>query len=330
MGAYLSFYPVIRMDTLSPTLGHLSALADPTRSRLLLALERDEVTVGELATILQLPQSTISRHLKVLGDDRWVISRADGTSRYYRLSAELGEQAARIWEVVRGEASRSEVADQDHTRQLAVLSDRRRKSRQYFSSVSERWNAIRKELFGSRIDLELALAMIPRDAVVADLGCGDGSFAALLAPHVGRVIAVDASVEMLKAARGNLTGLTNVDTRQGDLEALPLEDHSADFAVLALSLHYTADPASVLGEVQRILRPGGALIVIDMQPHEQSDLRQSMGHVWPGFAAEQLFSWLAAANFQAIRYAPLVMDPQAKGPPLFLLRAVASPTSFTT
>ncbi len=318
------------MDNLSPTLNHLSALADPTRNRLLLALERDEVTVGELGVILQLPQSTISRHLKVLGDDGWVVSRADGTSRFYKLSPELGDQAARIWEVVRGDVRRSEVADHDQARQLAVLSDRRRKSREYFSSVSENWGAIRKELFGSRIDLELALAMLPRHAVVADLGCGDGSFSALLAPHVRLVIAVDASVEMLDAARVTTADFANVDARQGDLESLPLADDTVDFAVLALSLHYTAEPSLVLHESLRILRPGGALIVIDMLPHERADLRQTMGHVWPGFSKRELSGWLTAIGFESMRYTPLPLDPNAKGPPLFLLHAlVPSPPSTT-
>jgi len=67
----------------APILDHMTALSDPTRCRMLLLLERHELTVSELCSVLQLPQSTVSRHLKVLGDAEWVTSRRDGTSRYY-------------------------------------------------------------------------------------------------------------------------------------------------------------------------------------------------------------------------------------------------------
>src|SRR5215210_9485277 len=66
----------------------LTALADSTRSRMLLLLDRHELTVSELCSVLQLPQSTVSRHLKTLSDARWVVSRRDGTSRYYTLALE--------------------------------------------------------------------------------------------------------------------------------------------------------------------------------------------------------------------------------------------------
>ncbi len=66
-------------------LEHMSALADPTRCRILLLLEQRELTVSELCAVLQAPQSNVSRHLKTLADDGWVTSRRDGTSRFYSM-----------------------------------------------------------------------------------------------------------------------------------------------------------------------------------------------------------------------------------------------------
>ena len=99
------------------TLDHLSTLADSTRSRLLLVLERHEMTVTELCAVLQLPQSTVSRHLKVLGDERWVESRAEGTSRFYRISSTPDDWASRLWAVVRESVLASPVAEQDRLRE---------------------------------------------------------------------------------------------------------------------------------------------------------------------------------------------------------------------
>lgn len=118
-------------------LEHMTALADPVRCRLLLLLERHELTVTELCAVLQLPQSTVSRHLKTLADDAWVVSRRDGTSRYYGLSTTLDQPAARLWPLIREQASETSAAEQDARRAEGVLAERRSKSAQFFSSASE-------------------------------------------------------------------------------------------------------------------------------------------------------------------------------------------------
>ena len=92
----------------------LTALADATRSRMLLVLERHELTVSELCAVLQLPQSTVSRHLKTLLDAEWVSSRRDGTSRYYTLALDdRGPATRRLWALLREQVSLTPGADQD-------------------------------------------------------------------------------------------------------------------------------------------------------------------------------------------------------------------------
>lgn len=304
------------MTTLATT--HLATLADSTRGRLLLLLEHTELTVSELCVILQLPQSTVSRHLRVLSDEGWVVSRADGTSRYYKMSSHPDEWTRRLWAVVRDDLQASAVARQDQVRESTVVADRRRRSREYFSSVAGQWDQVRADLFGARIDLQVALALVDASAVVGDLGCGSGHFAEILAPYVAGLVAVDGSEEMADAARRRLADRPNVDVRHGDLEQLPIEDATLDIAVLALVLHYVSEPERVIAEAHRVIKPGGRLIVIDMLPHEREDLVASMGQVWPGFSGSQMGLWLDGAGLSEVRVRPLPPDAEAKGPALFL------------
>ncbi|HWL39012.1 MAG TPA: metalloregulator ArsR/SmtB family transcription factor [Gemmatimonadaceae bacterium] len=297
--------------------GQMTALADPTRSRILLALERNELTVNELQSILQLPQSTISRHLKVLSAEGWVEARAEGTSRHYRIGSDgLDSAARRLWHLVRDEVSQTTAAEQDARRAQAVLAARHTRSQQFFSTSAGNWDRMRLELFGRRADIAL-LGLLDAGWKVADLGCGTGGISQSLAPFVDKVIAVDESAAMLTAARKRLHGVDNVDIRNGRLEALPLDDQEVDVALLFLVLHYVVDPGAVVAEAARALRPGGRLLVLDMMPHDRQDLKQSMGHLWQGFASETLEDWMSAAGLQGFRYMPLPPDTGAKGPLLF-------------
>ena len=299
----------------------LSALADATRSRLLLVLEQHELTVGELCAVVQLPQSTVSRHLKTLGSEGWVVSRAEGTSRQYRIVQPLEAPARRLWQVVREQISEGEPAARDSQRLRTVLADRRLKSEEFFSSAAGQWDALRSELFGRRADLTALLGLIDERWTVGDLGCGTGQMTEALAPFVHRVVAVDASRAMLAAARKRLAHTPNVELRHGELESLPIDDGELDAAVLFLVLHYVVDPAAVLAEVRRVLAPGGRLLVVDMMPHEREEYRQQMGHLWQGFSNEQLAAWLRDAGFGVTHYRQLPADPQAKGPLLFAATA---------
>src|SRR5690606_19486161 len=173
--------------------GRLGSLADATRTRLLVLLDRHELSVNELCAAVQLPQSTVSRHLKVLSDEGWLVTRSDGPSRYYRVAPRLDRAARRLWQVVRDEVAAGPEAAQDEARVAQVLSARRTRSQEFFSSRAGQWDAVRAELFGARAGLAGLLALLDDDAVIGDLGCGTGAVTAELAPYVGRVIAVDES-----------------------------------------------------------------------------------------------------------------------------------------
>jgi ubiquinone/menaquinone biosynthesis C-methylase UbiE len=306
-----------------PFFDRLSALADPTRSRLLLLLDRHELTVGELCSALQLPQSTVSRHLKTLADEGWVTARAEGTSRRYAMpGAALDPGARRLWHLVRDHVGTTPSARNDQSRVEQVLLERRSTSQAFFSTRAGQWDKVRAELYGGRADLAPLAALLDPAWVVGDLGCGTGQTSGALAPFVDRVVAVDESSAMLAAARRRLADRANVDLRSGRLEGLPVDDAELDAAVLSLVLHFVVDPAAVLAEAARALRPRGQLLVVDMLPHEREEYRTTMGHLWLGFDPAQLSAWLEVAGFSDVRVVPLPPDPQAKGPGLFTARAV--------
>lgn len=299
-------------------LDDLSTLADATRSRMLVLLDRNELTVSELCGVLQLPQSTVSRHLKTLLDAGWVTSRRDGTSRYYTLSLDgRGPAARRLWTLLREQVGDTPTAAQDARRLKTVIRERQSKSREFFESAARQWDKLREEMFGRASYLQALPALLDPQWTIGDLGCGTGQVAAALAPFVARVIAVDRSGEMLQAARRRLKDHPNVEIRRGELEAPPLADNELDAATLMLVLHHISDPAEVLCETARSLRPGGRLVICDMLSHDREEYRQQMGHVWLGFGEEQLTGLLSDAGFVDIRIVPLETATEAKGPALF-------------
>ena len=311
------------MDTLIEprVFDRMSALGDLARGRLLLLLERGEFTVSELVQVSQLPQSTVSRHLKVLADDGWVTSRASGTSRFYRMAASLDPAAQELWRLVRPDVAAAGLAEDDDERAGAVLHERRGRSREFFSGVALRWDSVREELFGGDSEMFPLFGLLDPTATLGDLGAGTGHFAALAAPFVGRVIAVDASEEMLEAARDRLEGASNVDLRCGNLEDLPIADGELDVAVLLLVLHYVVEPQAVLKEVGRTLKPGGRFVIVDMRRHSREGYQEEMGHVWPGFDETDLACWHRDAGLEDFVYRPLPARPEASGPLLFVTSA---------
>ena len=300
-----------------PLFERMTALADSTRSRMLLLLERHELTVNEIRSVLQLPQSTVSRHLKALSDQDWVTSRPDGTSRRYRTAERLEPSSRKMWNVVREQVAATPTSAQDARRVQTVLAHRRSKSQKFFSSAAGQWDRLRVELFGSRADLIGLLGLFDENWTVGDLGCGTGQLSESIAPFVGQVIAVDDSAAMLSAARRRLASMTNVDVRSGRLESLPIENGSLDAALLFLVMHYVPEPGEAITEAYRTLKPGGRLLIVDMMPHDREDLLHEMGHVWRGFSEEQISSMLKDAGFSGGRYHPLPADEAAKGPTLF-------------
>lgn len=321
------------MNTAAPRLlvGRMEALADPVRLRLLRLLERQELGVLELAEIVQLPQSTVSRHLKLLADQGWVTSHREGTSNLYRLLLdELDEAPRALWEVVREETGRWPSARQDDLRLARRLEERRRASLSFFAGAAASWDALRAELFGDGFARAALVALLPAEWTVADLGCGTGALVAELAGVVARSIGVDQSEEMLAAARERVAGLPNARIEEGDLEALPLDDASCDAALMVLSLSYAPHPAAAVAEMARILRPGGKAVVVDLLPHDSEDARHRLGQAGFGLAPATLRGWMSRAGLHGAALNTLSPAAEARGPALFLATATKKPEASST
>jgi len=303
-------------------LGWMESLSDPIRLRLLRLLERHELSVDELRQVLQQPQSTVSRHLKVLVDEGFAHVRPRGTANFYRtILDELEAPARKLWLVAREQTEDWPAVQQDRLRLTQQLRQRQTDSETFFSAAAGQWDKLRNELYGEASSIAALLALLPSDWIVADLGCGTGWATAALAPNVKQVIAVDSSDAMLKAARKRTGDLTNVGLRRGELEALPIEDSSCDAALLLLALTYVEDPRKVILQMSRILKPKGRAVILDLLPHDRDDFRRQLGQRHMGFAVDGIRDTLVACGFASATVRPLPPQPDTKGPALFLATA---------
>ncbi len=298
---------------------HLGLLSEPLRVRLLRLLQKEELAVGELTRILQVPQSTVSRHLKALALGGWVVRRTEGTSTWLRMATEtLSEEALGLWQVVGHSQTHQLICDEDQQRLQTVLAARHIDSKSFFGRVASEWSSLRRALFGADFTFPALLSMLPEHWVVGDLGCGTAEVAELVAPAVRKVIAVDREQAMLEAAAARLDGVDNVELRCGDLAALPIEDGALDAAICALVLHHIANPGQVLTEVRRALTPQGRAVIVDMVEHDRAVYRRTMGHHHLGFSPERLEALARSAGLELAHWRTLPIDNEAQGPGLFV------------
>ena len=303
-------------------LGWMGALADSTRLRLLRLLNGQELGVAELCDIVQLPQSSVSRHLKILTDEGWLRSRRQGTVHLYRaMTGELDPAAQKLWLVAREQTESWPAVKQDQLRLARRLAQRRQASEAFFAGAAREWDKLRDELYGRAFTGQAMLALLSDDAIVADLGCGTGSVAAALAPWVAKVIGVDSSPAMLKAAARRAEDFKNVDLRRGELTALPIDSASCDAALMLLVLSYAANPPAALKEAARILKPGGRVVVIDLLPHDRDDFRERMGQQVLGFELDQVKGMMGEVGMAVSKAVALPPEADVKGPALFLASA---------
>lgn len=305
-----------RVDALR---GWMEQLADPTRLRLLRALERQELSVLELCEVLALPQSTVSRHLKVLAERGWLVSRREGTQSLHRWAETLDAGARRLWLLARAETESWPLLRQDASR-LAAVKARRDGAQRFFAGAAGAWDRLRVEVYGRSLGAEALLALLPAEWTVADLGCGTGAVAADLAPRVRRVVAVDQSADMLRAARRRLAPHRNVEIHEARLEALPVADASCDAALAVLVLSYLEDPRAALREAARVLRPGGRLVVVEAARHADEELRRRMGQRVPGFEPGELAALFPDGLADQVARA-IPPEPGARGPGLVVASA---------
>jgi len=271
-------------------------LADVSRLRLLLLLEREELSVAELQEILAMGQSRISTHLAQLKQAGLVEDRKQGKNSLYRLKD-------REWVDLLAAAAKEvpEAADDAKALQL-VLEKRRDKVRGYFDELAGKFG--RQYVPGrSWKGLAETLLQLMPPMTVADLGAGEGTFSQLLAQRAERVIAVDNSAKMVEfgSRLAAENGLTNLEYRLGDLEEPPIEPGSIDLAFFSQSLHHALHPGRAVAAAHRLLKPGGRIVVLDLKRHGFEQAREMYADTWLGFSEVELRGFLEKAGFGEVQ-----------------------------
>ncbi len=302
------------------SLDWLQTLADNTRVRLLRLLHGNELSVSELCAVVQLPQSTVSRHLRVLAADGWVANRKNGTNHLYRIDASAWcDSRTQLWQWVHGQAD-SHSLRHDSERLQQVLAQRSLSER-FFSNSAEQWDRLRVELFGKQIDAFVLAASLNSDKRVGELGCGSAPLCKLVAPYVAEAVGVDNSEAMLAQAKQRLASdgklPTNIRLMQAELTSTPLPNDCLDIAWMVLVLPYIDEPQAVLQEASRVLKRGSRLVIVDLLPHDREEYQQEMGHVRLGTSRDLLDEWMTGTDLQLQNHIALPPDPEVRGPALF-------------
>ena len=295
----------------------LRVLADPNRVRLLLLLEREELSVAELQEILSTGQSRISTHLSQLKQAGLVEDRRQGKNSLYHL------KDRQFVDLLHGAASEIPEAAEDIKALQLVLEKRRDKVRGYFDELAGKFGRDYVPGRSWKGLTETLLQLMP-PMVIGDLGAGEGTFSQLLAQRAERVIAVDNSANMVAfgAKLATENGLANLEYRLGDLESPPIDDGTLDLAFFSQSLHHALHPQQAVCAAYRLLKPGGRIVILDLKRHSFEQAREMYADSWLGFSEVELRAFLEEAGF--VRVESWIVDREKQNPAFETILAIGA------
>lgn len=274
---------------------YCKALSDDTRVRLVNVLLEYELNVGEIVQVMEMGQSRISRHLKILSESGLVHVRREGLWAFYRAKEDGPGRA--FLNGVRELMSSEPELKRDRNRAEKVILERTAATRQFFDDIAPEWDRMTAEVLG---DLDLGREIqtrLPECDCAADIGCGTGDMLAILARSSRSVIGVDNSPKMLELAEERFSGNARMSLRIGEMTHLPLRDWEADCTVMSLVLHHLARPIDAIREAGRVLKIGGRLIIAEFDQHENELMRSEYGDRRLGIPCEKMRRWLEEARF---------------------------------
>jgi ubiquinone/menaquinone biosynthesis C-methylase UbiE/biotin operon repressor len=285
----------------------LRLAADPNRLRVLLLLEREELSVAELQEVLSRGQSQISTHLSQLKQAGLVTDRRMGKNAFYRLKA-----PAELMQLLHQAAGEIPEADHDQAALRLALRKRRDTMRRYFDELAGKFG--RQYVPGrSWKGIAEALLKLMPPMVIADLGAGEGSISLLMAQRAKRVIAVDNSEKMVEFGAGlaRAHGIANLEYRLGDLEDVPIRSATVDLAFLSQALHHAVHPEKAIAEAWRILKKGGRIAILDLSRHHFEEAREMYADLWLGFTELEIERYLKGAGFKNVETAVVYKEPES-------------------
>ena len=277
----------------------LRAAAEPSRLRLLAACDKGEMTVGELTEVLGQSQPRVSRHLKLMCEAGLLDRFKEGTWVFYRMA---DERRSPVRDIVSMIPEDDPIIARDRERIEAIKLARHERAAIYFQTSAQSWDQIRSLHVDER-EVERALMEAwPKGKVgdLLDIGTGTGRLLQLFGPMIERGVGIDLSHDMLAYARANLddVGLMNCQVRHGDMYRLALDGETFDAVTVHQVLHYADEPANVIFEATRVLRPRGRLMIVDFAPHRLEQLRTEHAHRRLGFADDEVTGWCREAGLE--------------------------------
>jgi len=271
------------------------ALSDKTRLRLLYILRRYELNVNEIVLVVEMIQSGVSRHLKILLESGLLTSRKDGSFTYY---AATRNDFINAFMALADKSAEMEEIRTDLQKAGEMIKIRQNITRRFFKTVAPHWDQIKKQVLGGFDLNSMVIKKIFFQGSISDLGCGTGELIEKLSGRTPfKLVGIDSSPEMLEQARLRLLGKNNTELRLGELEHLPMKNKEIHTAIMNMVLHHISQPELPLLEAFRILEPGGTFILSDFDLHDQIRIRELMGGAWSGFEKEKIKTWLIETGF---------------------------------
>lgn len=289
----------------------MRALADPTRLRMALLVSSMELSVGEMALILNQSQPRVSRHIRIL-DEAHIIERRKEGSWVFLRSGNFAQLDA-LNSILRSpEIFRSDIVRADMEKLEQVRASRAEMAETYFAQHASEWDQIRS-LHISETEVEQEMQRILSAYSLGrmlDVGTGTGRMIELFAAQSDYAAAVDNSPEMLRVARAKIDRLSantgsRIDMMLGDFNALPINDGSFDTLILHQVLHYAQNPQRVINEASRVLSDNGRLMIVDFAPHNHEDLRKHHAHARLGFSKDIMVQNFRSAGLHLAHHSEL-------------------------
>jgi ArsR family transcriptional regulator len=285
-------------------------LGEPLRLRLLALCAEDELSVGELTELVNEAQPNVSKHVSALRRAGLLTMRKQGNRVLVRV-ADVSADAVVRDAVAAGRTLTTE--DGSLARIPEVLRARDEAGRAFFDREAPQLepDTLPPELPAY---LSAIAPLLPHRELAIDVGTGDGRLLDVLAPLFTQVIAVDrAEAQLARAQKRVLArGYTNVELALGDVTDASLKRRvrkleGADVLFASRMLHHVAKPKKALSAMIELVRPGGAVVVIDYAAHEDEALRDQQADVWLGFEPSELREMAIEVGLEKVEVRPLPM-----------------------
>jgi ArsR family transcriptional regulator len=299
-------------------------LSDPTRVRVLSLLTVEELAVQELMEILQMAQSRVSGHLRILREAGLLADRRQGTYAFYRFMHPASGPWKDCWELLRRSLGQEATCESDLRRLHAVVQQRAVRAHAFFEARAPEWDALRSIFNDDALRARAVTRLVEPGLLAAEVGTGTGVLAVELARQGMQVIAVDHSAAMLEAARAKIAEarIPGIELRKGEASRLPIADGEVDAAFAHMVLRYLPQPAQAIEELARVVRPGGRVVVIDFVRHDFEWMHQELGVQWLGFQRAELDGWFREAGLCDLRFETYSPSTQGRDlPATFILSA---------